>query len=70
MTEEATRRRNSAYIDVNDYAECVRWSSELGVPVGELKAAVHYVGSHSDDVRRYLKERTLPPLGRNDPDSE
>ena len=50
-------------IDVNDESECVRWTHELGITAGELKAAVHYAGPKVQDVRRYIEERTLPPLG-------
>jgi uncharacterized protein DUF3606 len=52
------------HIDVADESECVRWTHELGVTAGELKAAVHYVGPRAEDVRRYIQERTLRPLGR------
>lgn len=60
MTAEQTKRDGSTEeIDVNQEAECIRWTHELGVTAGELKAAVHYVGPKVKDVRRYLQERTL-----------
>jgi hypothetical protein len=49
---------NSDEINVNDESACIRWSHELGVTAGELKAAVHYAGRKIEDVRRYIKERT------------
>lgn len=52
------RSKPADEIDINDEAECARWSAELGVSAGELKAAVHYAGRRVDDVRRYLEERT------------
>jgi hypothetical protein len=57
--------RGSDEIDVSDEAQCIRWTHELNVTAGELKAAVHHVGPRVNDVRRYIEERTLPPLGRN-----
>ena len=62
MQESRTR---TGEIDVHDEAQCVRWTHELGVTAGELKAAVHYAGPKVEDVRRYISERTLPPLGRD-----
>jgi hypothetical protein len=66
MTEKASGVAHAEEIDVHDEAECVRWTHELGITAGELKAAVHYAGPKVEDVRRYIDERTLPPLG-NDP---
>ena len=66
MTEkQANRDRRAEDIDVHDEAECVRWTHELGITAGELKAAVHYVGPKVEDVRRYIEERTLPPFGKD-----
>lgn len=66
MAEQHTKQddRNDE-IDVNDEAQCARWSRELNITAGELKAAVHHAGPNSSDVRRYIRERTLPPLGRD-----
>ena len=66
MTDKQASRASAEEIDVHDEAACIRWTHELGVTAGELKAAVHYAGPRVEDVRRYVKERTLPPLG-NDP---
>lgn len=57
--KETSQDSSTAEIDVNQEAECIRWTHELGVTAGELKAAVHYVGPKVKDVRRYLQERTL-----------
>lgn len=66
MANDQTREENDR-IDVNDEEQCVRWSHELNVDLGELKAAVDNAGPRAEDVRRYIRERTLPPLGREQP---
>jgi hypothetical protein len=58
--------RDPERIDVNDESECLHWCKELHVSAGELKAAVHYAGNRTADVRKYLDERrshaeTAPP---------
>ena len=63
-TEQARQATAAGEIDVNDEAQCIHWTHELGVTAGEFKAAVHYVGPSVEEVRRYIKDRTLPPLGR------
>jgi hypothetical protein len=60
MFKGQAKRGSSKFdeINVNDESECIRWTHELGVTAGELKAAVHYAGPKIEDVRRYIKERT------------
>ena len=66
MRDEHARQPQAAgEIDVNDKSQCIYWTHELGVTAGELKAAVHNVGPNVEEVRRYIKERTLPPFGRD-----
>jgi len=43
-------------INVNDAAEVLRWSEDLGVTELELREAVRNVGPAIDDVKRYLGE--------------
>jgi hypothetical protein len=65
MAEPGRPGAQSDEIDVHDEAQCVHWTHELNVTAGELKAAIHHVGPKVEDVRRYIRERTLPPLGRD-----
>ena len=63
-SEQAKEPAAAGEIDVNDESQCIYWTHEIGVTAGELKAAVSYVGPSVEEVRRYIKERTLPPFGR------
>lgn len=60
MSDKDVQQANPHEINIDDETECARWSRELGVSAGELKAAVHYAGRRAEDVRRYIRERTLP----------
>jgi hypothetical protein len=46
-------------INVNDAAEVLRWSEELGVTELELRDAVRNIGPRLDDVKRTLAEMIL-----------
>jgi hypothetical protein len=46
-------------INVNDAAEVLRWSEELGVTELELREAVRNIGPRLDDVKRTLAEMVL-----------
>lgn len=63
MAESGTNNGGSESIDLSSEAECAHWVQELSAPLGEIKAAVHHVGPRAEDVRQYLKERSLPPRG-------
>lgn len=62
-SEQGKQATAAGEIYVNDEAQCIRWTHELGVTAGELKAAVHHVGPNVEEVRRYIKERTYTPRG-------
>jgi hypothetical protein len=38
-----------------------RWRAKLGVSADELQAAIDAVGTNSEDVERYLRDRAQPP---------
>lgn len=64
-TEQAKQANVAGEIDVNDEAQCIHWTHELGVTAGELKSAVHHVAFNVEEVRRYIKERTYTAALRN-----
>ena len=59
-TSDQLGARDDNIIDRDQKSDHRRWSEKLGVSVEELVAAIDAVGSNSEDVERYLRERAQP----------
>jgi hypothetical protein len=59
MSSPHTTLTEDLEINVNDAAEVLRWSEELGVTELELREAVRNIGPRSDDVKKALADMVL-----------
>jgi hypothetical protein len=59
MSAPHTTLREDLEINVNDAADVLRWSEELGVTELELREAVRNVGPRLDDVKHTLSDMLM-----------